>query len=222
MTAASRRSGTGSPTGQAAHSDDTRGRVLAVARRLFLERGYSGTTTGAIADAVGIKAPALYWYFASKEELLYATIAEDLDRFIGTVVPASENGDPAEALASFVRRYVLFQLDWQEDGIAFSSMARVAEVKHVLTGSHLQHLVDLQRVVLDSARAVVTAGVRRGQFQVGDATVTAFALISMCEQVVNWARPDGRLDADQIADELVDIAHRIVSTSTPPRTAEKR
>lgn len=210
MTAVSRRSGTRPGARPTTDPDDTRGRVLAAARRLFLEHGYSGTTTGAIADAVGIKAPALYWYFASKEELLYATIAEDLDRFIVTVVPAGDDRDPTEALASFAHRYVLFQLDWQEGGIAFSSMARVAEIKHVLTGPHLQHLVDLQRLVLDGARAVLNAGVERGVFRVHDVTVTAFALISMCEQVVNWARPDGRLTAEQIADRFVELAIRMV------------
>lgn len=59
--------------------------------------------------------------------------------------------------------------------------------------------------MLDSARAVLSAGVERGQFRVHDVTVTAFALISMCEQVVNWARPDGRLTAQQIADQLVEL-----------------
>ncbi|MCA1185940.1 hypothetical protein LCD36_05685 [Saccharopolyspora sp. 6T] len=65
---------------------------------------------------------------------------------------------------------------------------------------------------------MVNAGSRRGRFQAGDATVPAFALISMCEQVVNGARPDGRLNADQIA----DLAHRIVSVPAPPHTAEER
>ncbi|NIB30484.1 helix-turn-helix transcriptional regulator [Pseudonocardia sp. MCCB 268] len=69
-------------------------------------------TTGAIADAVGIKAPALYRYFKMKEELLYATIAEDPVTIHRCGRVGGRRPRPGEALASCGA--VLFQLDWQE------------------------------------------------------------------------------------------------------------
>ncbi|MGA1837429.1 TetR/AcrR family transcriptional regulator [Herbiconiux sp. 11R-BC] len=44
--------------------------ILDAAGRLFVERGYSATTTRAIADAVGIRQASLYYHFATKERLL--------------------------------------------------------------------------------------------------------------------------------------------------------
>lgn len=54
----------------------TRDRILVEASRLFAVRGYFGTATRDIADAVGIKQPSLFHHFASKQ-----AIAEELLRY---------------------------------------------------------------------------------------------------------------------------------------------
>ncbi|NIB30483.1 hypothetical protein HBB16_00055 [Pseudonocardia sp. MCCB 268] len=60
-------------------------------------------------------------------------------------------------------------------------------------------------------RSSERAGVERGASWISDATVTAFAVISICDQVVNWARPDGSFSAQEIADQVVELAIRMVS-----------
>lgn len=48
---------------------DTRERILSEAARLFSELGYQGASTRAITEAVGIKQPSLFHYFAGKEAI---------------------------------------------------------------------------------------------------------------------------------------------------------
>ncbi|MCD2191776.1 TetR/AcrR family transcriptional regulator [Actinomycetospora endophytica] len=50
----------------------TRGAVLEAARRLFIERGFDGTSMRDIAAAVEVTNSALYYHFPSKEALLGA------------------------------------------------------------------------------------------------------------------------------------------------------
>ncbi|WP_077033222.1 CerR family C-terminal domain-containing protein [Pelomonas sp. KK5] len=50
-----------------ARGEETRRRIIQVALRLFGERGFEGTTTRAIAEMAGVNAPALQYYFDSKE-----------------------------------------------------------------------------------------------------------------------------------------------------------
>lgn len=47
-----------------------RDQIRAGAQRLFLERGFAGTSTDAIASEAGVSKQTLYVYFSSKEELL--------------------------------------------------------------------------------------------------------------------------------------------------------
>lgn len=48
----------------------TRGRIVAAARELMLDRGYEGTTMRAIASRAGVSLGNAYYYFAGKEDLI--------------------------------------------------------------------------------------------------------------------------------------------------------
>jgi len=52
--------------------------ILAVARELFMSRGYRAVSTREIATVVGITQPALYHHFGGKEELYIAVLEDEL------------------------------------------------------------------------------------------------------------------------------------------------
>lgn len=59
----------------------TREAILAAARQLFLERGYSGTRISNITDACGISRAGFYTYFTDKREV-FSTLGESAYRDI--------------------------------------------------------------------------------------------------------------------------------------------
>jgi len=59
-------------------AEETRRRILDVARRLFVERGYAGTSVQDIAEQVHMTKGSLYYHFSSKEELLHALMTPPL------------------------------------------------------------------------------------------------------------------------------------------------
>src|SRR5262245_62327331 len=82
----------------------TRQRLLNEASKLFARRGYYGTSTHAIAEAVGIRQPSLFYHFASKQDLMKAMLEYDLDtpaRRAKRLLDAK--GSPAARLYCFVR-----------------------------------------------------------------------------------------------------------------------
>ncbi|MFJ6618169.1 TetR family transcriptional regulator [Kitasatospora sp. NPDC091335] len=60
-------------------SERTRGRLVEAGAELFDRRGYAGATLGEIAAAAGVTKGALYFHFASKEELARA-VSEQAER----------------------------------------------------------------------------------------------------------------------------------------------
>jgi AcrR family transcriptional regulator len=75
--------------------DQTRARIIQAASQLFTEKGFSGTTTRAIAELAGVNEVTLFRHFGSKEKLAKAimdqfggqAIAGDLElRFSGDYV----------------------------------------------------------------------------------------------------------------------------------------
>ncbi|HVQ97508.1 MAG TPA: TetR/AcrR family transcriptional regulator [Mycobacterium sp.] len=64
---------------------DTRGRIQDVARELFVQQGVQRTSLQDIADRLGITKPALYYHFASREDLVRSIVQPLIDegeRFI--------------------------------------------------------------------------------------------------------------------------------------------
>ncbi|MFI6385925.1 TetR/AcrR family transcriptional regulator [Nonomuraea sp. NPDC050540] len=57
-----------------ARPGDTKSRIQAVARELFLAKGMQQTSLQDIADRLGITKPALYYHFSSREELVRSII----------------------------------------------------------------------------------------------------------------------------------------------------
>src|SRR4030042_3336436 len=55
---------------------NTEERILKQAMKLFLEKGYHGTSIDDITQAAGLTKGALYWHFRSKEDLLERIIEE--------------------------------------------------------------------------------------------------------------------------------------------------
>jgi AcrR family transcriptional regulator len=64
---------------------DTKARILAAARELFVQRGVQQTSLQDIAERLGVTKPALYYHFESREALLASIVQpllDDMDAFV--------------------------------------------------------------------------------------------------------------------------------------------
>lgn len=76
----------------------TRSRILDAAARVLSERGYAGLRLTEVAAAAALQAPAIYYYFPSREDLIeevmWAGIA-DMRHHVTAVLEAVPDGTPA-------------------------------------------------------------------------------------------------------------------------------
>jgi AcrR family transcriptional regulator len=64
------------PRTQSERSAETRGRLLAAARKVFAQRGYHAASLDLVSERAGCTKGALYHHFGSKEGLLFALLDE--------------------------------------------------------------------------------------------------------------------------------------------------
>jgi AcrR family transcriptional regulator len=76
-------------------AQDTRERILDIARELFTEHGYDGTSLREIADRLGFTKAALYYHFQSKDEILLALL-EPVQGLVAQLLGALEAADGIE------------------------------------------------------------------------------------------------------------------------------
>ncbi len=77
---------------QAARSARTRGALLAAARALFAEKGFTATGREEIAERAGVTRGALYHHFASKTDLAAAVVEQLEGELVDLVVAAALEG----------------------------------------------------------------------------------------------------------------------------------
>ncbi|MEU4344399.1 TetR family transcriptional regulator [Nocardia sp. NPDC023852] len=89
-------------------------RILAASRALFAARGYRATSMQAIADQVGITKAALYYHFASKDELLRHLTLPLLDELESALAEAEAASDPEAVRWRAIEGYIDVYLHHRE------------------------------------------------------------------------------------------------------------
>ncbi|MCB5169729.1 TetR/AcrR family transcriptional regulator [Streptomyces bambusae] len=179
-------------------------RLMAVATRLFAERGYDRTSVQEIVEAAGVTKGALYHYFGSKDDLLHEVYArmlrlqqERLDAIAGSGGPVEER---LRAAAADVVVTTIENLD--DAMIFFRSMHQLSPEKNKQVRAE-------RRRYHERFRALVEEGQRSGVF----ATATPADLVvdyhfGSVHHLSTWYRADGELSPQQVADHMADLLLR--------------
>ncbi|GAA0520638.1 TetR family transcriptional regulator [Saccharopolyspora subtropica] len=90
---------------------DTRAALLAAAREVFIEQGYTGATVRAIAGRAGVDPAMVNHWFGGKEGLFAAAVSIPVNP--AEVIPQLLQGDPEQLAERMVRRFLSV---WDEAG----------------------------------------------------------------------------------------------------------
>lgn len=93
----------------------TRRRILDSAAEVLRVRGYAGMRLGEVADKAEIQAPAVYYYFASREDLveevLYSGITQMREHLATALAALPDSTSPLERLSVAIEEHLRHQLD---------------------------------------------------------------------------------------------------------------
>lgn len=100
-------------------------RILNAGKKLFLKKGYLGTTMRDIALEAELSTGAIYVYFKGKDEI-YGKVCEEAFHILNELLEKSQeiDGGPLERLEAIARAYVRFYIDYADyfDIITFNDM----------------------------------------------------------------------------------------------------
>ena len=179
--------------------------VLRRAIELFNKQGYDGTSMGDLARELGLSKSAIYHHVPSKSHLLEQALGEALDELTLVVALATEGGpenaglSAAERLRTVVRRSVEVLVAHQP---AVTLLLRVR-------GNSEPELAALRRRREIDARlaALVGEAVAEGALRADlSPDLVSRLLFGMVNSAAEWYRPDGEVDAAQLADTIATLA----------------
>lgn len=177
-----------------------REQIFAAGARLFAEKGYERTSLQQVADLLGVTKPALYYYYRSKEDLLFEILSFCIDHVTRDIREVlAHDMAPGQRLARLIRGYVQFFASHPHELTILSTAV------DSLSEEHRAVIVDKQRTYLGCVRAIVSALLAQRPGAGLDETACAFALLGMMNWIFKWYDPQGALGPEQLADQFQEL-----------------
>lgn len=154
--------------------------ILAVAARLFAERGYSNVSIRDVCKEAKTSAPMIYYYFKDKKGLFRAAVSDKLSlgQFISRLRGTCETKDLPKAVASFVKIYLTdFPQAAFDPGLYMRETAKLDNRSAEVVSRQLDEVQTI-------ATSIVQKGIRSGRFRAVEAEEAADCLIGMLNHVL--------------------------------------
>jgi TetR/AcrR family transcriptional regulator, cholesterol catabolism regulator len=190
--------------------------ILVHATEVFYEKGYEGASMRDLSRASGMSLSGLYYYFESKEKLLYliqketfSTIVERLRERLDAV------SDPEQRIRSFIlnhleyflaNRKAMKVLSHEDDALKNGYGAEIAAIKREYYRICVSLLDDFKRQ-------------RKLEFS---SRLAVLSLFGMMNWIYTWYNPRVDADAQEIAGKMGDMFLRGVGASAPRRKSRKK
>jgi len=174
--------------------------LLRVAVELFNERGYDGTSMEDLGRKLGITKSAIYHHVSSKDELLRLAVDRALDGLFAEVAKLDEvEGRAVDKLEQLVRGSVHVLVE----RLPYVTLLLRVRGNTQVERDALARRREFDQIVTGLAEQAISEGDIR---PISDRSTVARLLFGMVNSIIEWYRPGGPADADELAEMLVDMA----------------
>ncbi|MFH0788225.1 MAG: TetR/AcrR family transcriptional regulator [Pseudomonadota bacterium] len=179
--------------------DKKRTVIREAATRLFTEKGFENITTRNISSAAKISNAALYYYFDSKEDLLYQILDEAMNKGLEQIQQIQKsNLSRKKKLSSYLRMHAASAVD-------YNKMKLLVENQKSLSPQHRRALSKKQSNYVKKLVDLLNDLKREGELVDLDTKVCAFAFFGMVSWAYRWYNPEGKITPEQLS----EIMHTI-------------
>ena len=187
--------------------------LRSVAARLFAKNGYKSTSVRDIAGELGVKAGSLYHHIDAKEDLLFDSIDQALDRLLNAVeIVVEKDVSPTQKFREALTAHLVV------------GCATVDEM--ILTVRESGNLAPPRAALIREKRrryeglfqSLLKEGLEASELRCSDVRLVSYAVLGMCNWLCQLYSPSGRLSPAQMAEICAEMV--IDGLSTEPIAAE--
>lgn len=171
--------------------------ALDVAAGVLNADGLTNASLEAVAEALGVRKSALYYYFQSKEDLVYKSYLRASQVGCANAEAASAAaGSGRERFIAYVRR----QLSAENPPVTLASEL------DFLSPPHRQEILALTQRHEQALQGILEAGAEDGSLVAPYPRLVNFAIIGAMNWILVWLRPGvGNLTLQDVADGYLDV-----------------
>jgi AcrR family transcriptional regulator len=183
-----------------ARFDERLNAVLSASSALFAEKGFERATIRDVSQATGMSLAGLYYYFKSKEELLFLiqfrafeSICEKLREII------NNESDPQTCLHSMINMHFEYFIRHMND---LKICSREIES---LEGSFYEKVAEKRKEYFDLTQSIFDKMSDQSGGSSADSRLAALYLFGTLNWIYQWYKPERYPDAKEMANQLSGI-----------------
>ena len=185
--------------------------ILRSAAAAFRRRGYHGASVEEIASALHMTKGNLYYYFQSKEEILYFCHDYSLDILLDLLRRTeAAGGAPEKRLRALIEAFVHMIID-ELHGTALTMDLQA------LSPPLLKRIIAKRDRFDHGIRSILQEGMEQGLFTPGDPKLLSFAILGAVNWITRWFDPAGSASSEQIGQSFAEYLVR--GLMAPPESA---
>ena len=180
------------------HYDDKLALILRTAAAIFADKGYHDSSIRDISRATGISLSGLYYYFRSKDELLFLI----QDHCFGVVLESAQQAlanekDPQVRLRLLVETHLRFFINNMKE------MKVLSHEAGALTGDYRRSVNAKKKQYTELCMDVLGELVPTAN--VSERRIAAFSLFGMMNWIYNWYNPDRDVPVTELARSMSQL-----------------
>jgi AcrR family transcriptional regulator len=187
---------------------DSRQEILRTAARLFQQRGYDATSMNDVAAALKLSKGGLYHHFQSKDEILYEIMNHAMEITEERVLnPVRGIADPEERLRALIRLHievVLSPRDREITVMLHENHPLPPALRKRINSRKKDYIHFLENLMAEVQKEVQKRVQRESSRRVSP-RAAAFALLGMINWIYQWYKPEGELQAQNLAPQFTDL-----------------
>jgi AcrR family transcriptional regulator len=185
--------------------------ILSHATEVFCEKGYEGASMRDLSRAAGMSLAGLYYYFESKERLLYLIQKHTFSTIVQRLKARLEGvTDPEERIRIFILNHLEYFLANQ------SAMKVLSHEAEVLKNDFATEVAAIKREYYRICVGLLDELKRELSLQFSS-RLAVLSLFGMMNWIYTWHNPRVDADAISIAEQMGDIFLRGVAGSNKGR-----
>ncbi len=170
-----------------------RDEILEVTAQLFKKKGFTGTSMQDIAKEVGILKGSIYYYFNSKNDIFREVLNNGINPVLKNAeLIVAEKLSSREKLRKLINHHMGYIMDHNLSLIIYF------QEREKLPAIQMEKYLEKRDRYENFFREILKEGIEKGDFPDVNVTLTVFAMLGMCNWIIQWYNPKGVQSAEEI------------------------
>jgi len=170
--------------------------ILKMSSRVFAEKGFHNASMRDISRETGISLAGLYYYFETKEELLYLILADTFERVIVRLDESVQDHSGSDRIRFFIENHLRYFVE------NLPQMKVASHESDSLSGVYRRKIRAKKKVYFDRLVDLLSEG--RPKKNV-DPKMAALSLFGMVNWIYTWYDPRKNGSIEEISSTMAEI-----------------